>query len=194
MVEAIQIIRALWTQDDVSFKGEYFEFEHMRLASEKPFQKPAPPIWIDTDGNKEYLLKRVARYADGWDKRYSQKKAEDTAYLQEFKDNIQFIKSEAKKLGRDPEAIRHSLGSMVMAIGKDDAATRKLADDFLLKVRGESFGSPSSGNPERAIAYIQRFIEAGATDIKVSFVPYSIPENMRMMELFAKEDIPHFKR
>lgn len=164
------------------------------MASAKPIQKPAPPIWIDTTGDKEYLLRGVAAYADAWDKLYLVKKAQETTYVGGFKRDIQFIKEEARRLGRNPEAIRHSPGSLVMAIGKDDQQTRKLADEYSRSVWHDSSGSPSSGHPERVIAYLSKLVEAGAMDFTLNFVPHSIPETIGMMELFAKEGIPAFKK
>ncbi len=205
LVESIEFIRALWTQDVVNYKGEYFHLENASLAAQKPIQKPHPPIWIGTAGNKEYLLKRVAKYADGWDMVYhwpsgkeshelSHRHDKATGVAQQFGDAVKFIKKEAKAAGRDPEAIRHSPGSMVLAIGKDDAQARKTADEYLSKVRGEDFSSPSSGDPARVINYINEYVEVGATDFTVNFVPYNLPDTMQMMELFANEVIPNFRR
>lgn len=42
--EALKIIRMAWTQDEVTFDGEFFKFDEA-LPSPTPFQKPTPPIW-----------------------------------------------------------------------------------------------------------------------------------------------------
>jgi alkanesulfonate monooxygenase SsuD/methylene tetrahydromethanopterin reductase-like flavin-dependent oxidoreductase (luciferase family) len=43
--EGIDALRALWTQDDVTFHGEFHQFEHV-TSLPRPVQKPHPPIWI----------------------------------------------------------------------------------------------------------------------------------------------------
>jgi F420-dependent oxidoreductase-like protein len=61
--EALTIIRALWTQDSVSFDGRYFRVQDA-LANPKPLQRPHPPIVIGAE--KPKMLRVVARHADEW--------------------------------------------------------------------------------------------------------------------------------
>ena len=42
--EAIRVIRMLWTEDEVTFQGEFFKMDRIRVLP-KPWQTP-PPIWI----------------------------------------------------------------------------------------------------------------------------------------------------
>src|SRR5215470_19938960 len=46
--EAIKVFKALWTQDNPSFDGEFFRFRDVGFAP-KPVQKPHPPIWVGGD-------------------------------------------------------------------------------------------------------------------------------------------------
>lgn len=72
MIENIEILRRLWSEDDVSFEGQFRAFEHVTVAP-KPAQDPCP-IWISSNprpapevpGQVDQALKRVARRADGW--------------------------------------------------------------------------------------------------------------------------------
>ena len=61
--ECLRLIKALWTQDQVSFEGHYFTFHDMQ-ASPRPLQQPHPPIWVG--GNSARARRRVAGYGDGW--------------------------------------------------------------------------------------------------------------------------------
>lgn len=61
--EFIEVLRALWTDDEASFDGEFFTFANM-CSSPKPEQRPHPLIVIG--GNRPAALRRVARYGDGW--------------------------------------------------------------------------------------------------------------------------------
>jgi probable F420-dependent oxidoreductase len=61
--ECLRLIKALWTQDKVSFEGRYFNFKDMQ-ASPRPVQQPHPPIWVG--GNSPRARRRVAEYGDGW--------------------------------------------------------------------------------------------------------------------------------
>lgn len=62
-VEGIDIIKRLWTEDDVSFSGRQFVLRGVTIAP-KPLQKPRPPIWIAANGDKSVC--RAARVGDGW--------------------------------------------------------------------------------------------------------------------------------
>jgi probable F420-dependent oxidoreductase len=60
--EAIRVIRMLWTQDEVTFQGEFYKLDRIRVFP-KPWQSP-PPIWIG--GKSEAAMRRTARLGDGW--------------------------------------------------------------------------------------------------------------------------------
>ena len=60
--EAIHVIRLLWTEDEVSFQGEFYKLDRVTIFP-KPWQSP-PPIWIG--GKSEAAIKRTARVGDGW--------------------------------------------------------------------------------------------------------------------------------
>jgi F420-dependent oxidoreductase-like protein len=62
--EALQVIRKLWTEDDASFAGTYYQLANAPFAP-KPVQKPHPPIMIGGTGEK-LTLPLVAKYADLW--------------------------------------------------------------------------------------------------------------------------------
>src|SRR5690606_8156935 len=66
--ENMEILRRLWTEDNVTFDGRYRSFEDVTVLP-KPVQTP-PPIQIASNPNPnlkaERALRRVARLADGW--------------------------------------------------------------------------------------------------------------------------------
>jgi probable F420-dependent oxidoreductase len=61
--EALQVIRAAWITDDISFEGKHFSARGI-TAHPRPVSKPHPPIWIG--GNTTSARQRVAQYGDGW--------------------------------------------------------------------------------------------------------------------------------
>jgi alkanesulfonate monooxygenase SsuD/methylene tetrahydromethanopterin reductase-like flavin-dependent oxidoreductase (luciferase family) len=60
--EAIELIRQLWTQEEVSFQGKHYNLDKVRIEP-KPFN-PALPLWIGGWG--ELSLKRAAEIGDAW--------------------------------------------------------------------------------------------------------------------------------
>ncbi|SON59482.1 F420-dependent hydroxymycolic acid dehydrogenase [Mycobacterium simulans] len=61
--EALAVIRAVWTTDDMSFDGRHFPARGIP-AHPRPVSSPHPPIWIG--GNTGSARQRVALYGDGW--------------------------------------------------------------------------------------------------------------------------------
>ena len=60
--EALEVVRACWTQESVTFEGQYYRYENLRVEP-KPRQNP-PEVWLG--GIAESELKRVGRLSDGW--------------------------------------------------------------------------------------------------------------------------------
>jgi probable F420-dependent oxidoreductase len=61
--ERVLAMKAIWTQDEASYRGEFVNFGPM-LSYPKPVQKPHPPIFLGGNGPK--ALEAVADYCDGW--------------------------------------------------------------------------------------------------------------------------------
>jgi len=60
--ECIHILKALWSQDVVDFKGKHFTIPHVGMRG-KPVQKGGPPILLGTGARAGAI--RAARMADG---------------------------------------------------------------------------------------------------------------------------------
>ena len=63
MRERILAMKALWTQEEASFHGEFVNFDPV-WSWPKPAQRPHPPILLG--GETDYTLKRIVEYCDGW--------------------------------------------------------------------------------------------------------------------------------
>jgi probable F420-dependent oxidoreductase len=61
--EALRVFKALWTQDNPAFAGEFFRFSDLGFAP-KPVQQPHPPIWVG--GDSPGAFRRVVTLGDGW--------------------------------------------------------------------------------------------------------------------------------
>jgi probable F420-dependent oxidoreductase len=61
--EYVQAIIELWTKEKPEFEGKYVSFRDVAFEP-KPVQKPHLPIWFG--GDADAVMKRIARYGDGW--------------------------------------------------------------------------------------------------------------------------------
>lgn len=61
--EALEVIRAIWTSDDITYEGKHFSARGI-TAHPRPLSQPHPPIWVG--GNTGAARQRVVAYGDGW--------------------------------------------------------------------------------------------------------------------------------
>ncbi len=61
--EGIELMKALWTEPRVTFRGEFWQLENAPMEP-KPFQKPFPPLWFGA--SSEPAVRRAVRLADGF--------------------------------------------------------------------------------------------------------------------------------
>ena len=97
--EEIEIIKRLWTEDDVTYEGEHYQLRGAGLAP-KPVQKPHPPIWIGLVFGRRVMPRLAARHADGVN--FYAKHDDDVSAT------IAQVRSLCAEAGRDPAVLRFS--------------------------------------------------------------------------------------
>jgi len=96
--EAIEVMKALWTQEEAEYHGRYFNFPLVR-SYPKPAQKPHPPIMLG--GHAKRVLQRVVAHADGW--------LPNRITPAEVETSRGMLDALAKEAGRDPGSITISV-------------------------------------------------------------------------------------
>jgi probable F420-dependent oxidoreductase len=61
--ERVEAIKAIWTEDEASYEGEFVRFERI-WSYPKPAQKPHPPVLVG--GNGPTVLDRALAFGDAW--------------------------------------------------------------------------------------------------------------------------------
>jgi probable F420-dependent oxidoreductase len=61
--ESLEVLKAIWTADDISFEGRHFDARGIS-GQPRPVSTPHPPIWIG--GNSGRARQRAAEHGDGW--------------------------------------------------------------------------------------------------------------------------------
>jgi probable F420-dependent oxidoreductase len=93
MEEQIAVLRALWTDPVVTFKGRWHTIQEAGL-NPLPVQRPIP-IWLG--GTADAAVERIGRIGDGW---FPQMAPNDTARAK-----LDILHSAAQAAGRDPATI-----------------------------------------------------------------------------------------
>jgi F420-dependent oxidoreductase-like protein len=107
--EALQLMRALWTQDEATFEGQYFSVRGARMLPKPEGRRP----WVTIGGSGEQrTLRLVAEYADEWN---------CTSLTPEvYATKAEALERHCKAIGRDPSTIRRSM-MIFDAIGPTEA-------------------------------------------------------------------------
>jgi probable F420-dependent oxidoreductase len=116
MDEWLTLVRSLWTDEWVNFRGEFYECVDW-TCNPKPVNGSIP-IWLG--GENQRQLERVGRLADGWHA--------TAASLGTLKDDFAIAQGAAEKAGRDPSELSLSVEG-AGAIGSEtmEATAERLA-------------------------------------------------------------------
>ena len=163
--ESIECILSLWKNERTTFDGEFYHFKDA-IQWPKPIQQPHPPIILG--GGGKGLLRIAAKYADyinvvpeagkrGHISMEAVKRTNDKS----FREKVAFVRDEARKLGRKPEAVKVSNFVFAMILSESREATRKTAEmmaPMFQQTADELLESPMIliGTPEECIAELKR--------------------------------------
>jgi probable F420-dependent oxidoreductase len=162
--EAMACMLSLWVNERTNFAGEFYKLTDAILWP-KPIQQPHPPIIVG--GGGKGLLRLAAKYADyvniipgagkiGHISLEQVKRMTDESY----RAKVSFVRAEAKRLGRKPDAIQVSNFIFTSTITDSPAATRKTAE-----MMGQMFGQSADGMLQSPMALIGTPDEC-ATELK----------------------------
>lgn len=114
MDECLQLTRALWRDDWVNFKGEFYECVDW-TCNPKPVNGQIP-IWLG--GESRQQLQRVGKYADGW---HATAKS-----LPTLKDDFEVAREAAVKAGRNADELSLSVegAGMLSSDGMEQTASQ----------------------------------------------------------------------
>jgi probable F420-dependent oxidoreductase len=194
--EALICMRSLWTNERSNFDGEFY---HLRDAIlwPKPLQEPHPPIIIG--GGGKGLLRIAAKHADyvniiqdagkpGHISLENVKKLTDQAY----RAKVSFVREEARRAGRDPQAIRISNAIFMPSITKSPQETRKTAEMMapMFQTTPEAImQSPMAliGTPEECVTELRR--RAKEWDVSQFIFSSALAADEKNLKLLAEEII-----
>jgi len=134
--EQIEVMRLLWSQEVVSYKGQYHTITEAGL-NPLPIRRSIP-IWLG--GSADVLLRRVARIGDGW---FPQGKPDD-----HMRRLLERLISYIKEVGRDPSTVgiearvNASEGNLDEWVRQTEGWRALGATHISLNTMGAGFNSP----------------------------------------------------
>ncbi|HEV2661303.1 MAG TPA: LLM class F420-dependent oxidoreductase, partial [Ktedonobacteraceae bacterium] len=172
--EAVQIILAMWTQDEAQFEGKYYQVRGA-INQPKGVQKPHIPLLIGGGGEK-VTLKLVAQYADACNV------SGDLATLEH---KFAVIKEHCEAVGRDYNSIRRTTGTICIIADTDEKAIAKIPE--MAKARlGSAINNSLIGSPDTIRKRIAAYEAAGVQELQLMFMDAVQLDSIRR---FAQEFI-----
>lgn len=151
--EAVQVCRAMFTGDDVSFSGDHYRLDHARNLP-RPVQAGGPKIMIGGGGEKR-TLRLVARYAD---------MCNVTGDVSTLTRKISVLRGHCADAGRDPAevSVTWMTPTLLTTSSQNTAETRELLAAVLPP---EETGGYTVGQSHEIPGLVAGHIEAGADEV-----------------------------
>jgi alkanesulfonate monooxygenase SsuD/methylene tetrahydromethanopterin reductase-like flavin-dependent oxidoreductase (luciferase family) len=172
MVEAIRLMRAMWSGEPTRFEGEFYRVDGARCV---PAPDPPPPILIGGDGER-YLLRAVAEQADLW--------LPFSRGAEALKQKMDVLRAHCADAGRDYDAIRKTY-KLTVHLARDRAAAQRS-----LAAAAARENPPFAGTPAELRDHLAAMVEIGIDLFQLQFPNFPRTDDM---ELFADEVMPAFR-
>ena len=155
--EALEVMKRLWTEDDVSFDGKFTRLSGLTLKP-KPPQEPHPPIWIS--GRSDAAMRRAAQFGNGW-----------LPYMytpEKLSESVETIGGYSSEFGRE-DSVKPGL-FIFFAVHADGARGSQMAAERLSLQYNQDFSAlvgkyALAGSPDDCVARLKEYIDAGARTI-----------------------------
>jgi F420-dependent oxidoreductase-like protein len=151
--EALQICRAMFTEEAPNFQGKHYRVEKV-LNVPRPLQPGGPRIMVGGTGKKR-TLRLVAQYADMCNVHGSP----DTV-----REHLDVLRGHCADVGRDPDEITKTrLGSLFLSETPEEA---EQTSGFLRDAAGDEFEERFTvGDPPAVLDQVEALIDAGLDEL-----------------------------
>jgi probable F420-dependent oxidoreductase len=173
--EEVELIKALWTQQSVTFRGRFYRLEDATMAP-KPVQKPHPPIWMGV-GHPD-AVRRAASIADGW-------MGSGGSSIAEFGRSVPVLREALAAAGRDPDGFPISKRIFVAVDERPEVARAELQRWFT-EVYHNPAGTEASGiygTPEQVRERLEEVIAMGANHLLLNAVSRHVEQTQALAEV-----------
>jgi F420-dependent oxidoreductase-like protein len=171
--EAVQVILAMWSQEEAHFEGKYYSVNGA-INQPKGVQKPHIPLLIGGGGEK-VTLRLVAQYADA---------CNIGGNIPTIKHKLDVLRQHCEEIGRDYNSIKRTTLIDYCVIGETEAEVlAKLSPEERANI-DELRQSWLIGTPAQIRERLAGYEQAGIQELVVRFVDAAQIEPVR---LFARE-------
>jgi F420-dependent oxidoreductase-like protein len=178
LAEAVQAIKAMWTDPDASFDGRYYRLAGAQ-CDPKPLQRPHPPVWIGGAGEQR-TLRVVAEHADC---------SNFGGTPEEFRHKCDVLANHCRDVGRDYDTILKSWQHDAL-LRETDAEIAELGSLDIWGADPEVWRAGNLvGTPAQVCERVQQYVDVGCRAFAIWPSDYPSHETLT---LFAEQVIPEF--
>jgi probable F420-dependent oxidoreductase len=155
--EDVELIRALWKEPRVDFRGRVFQLEGGTMMP-KPVQKPSLPMWFGV--GHPNAVRRAGSLADGW-------MGSGGSSIAAFKQSVPILLAALEAAGRDPANFPVSK-RLFMAVDERPGAARAELNRWFTEVYHNPEGTDASGihgTPEQVRERLEELVAMGANHL-----------------------------
>jgi probable F420-dependent oxidoreductase len=149
--EGLEIIRRLWTEDNVDYAGTYYKLSGASIAP-KPVQ-PDLPMWIG--GSSEAAVRRTALYGTGW--QAGPEGPEQAARM------VAAIREATRKAGRSIDEDHYGAGFPFYFGQPGDAVLQTPMDAYRKRTSRDPLTYFAIGDAEAIARRIGEYVEGGVS-------------------------------
>jgi F420-dependent oxidoreductase-like protein len=188
MAETARIVKAMFTDERATVQGKHYAVRDA-VNEPKPLQRPHPPIWIGTQGEK-VGLRMVAELADGWNHNRGP---------EEFERKLAILHQHCERIGRDPKSVRVSYNA-TCAIYDSAAERRAYVQRYWPGTDADKVGawlesSGNAGNAEKVANELRFYVDRGAESVILWFQDLAdTGSGESMPERFMREVAPRLRQ
>lgn len=180
--EALELVARLWSEDSVTFQGEFFQYEDACIAP-RPCN-PRIPLWIG--GSSEVAMRRTARFGTGW------LGGIDTP--EQAKVVVDGIKAALMDTGRSIDEDHYGASFLFRFGSPDDDIVAQTAKGLTARMSQPADRYLVAGDAGDIIRRIHEFMEAGCEKFVMLPMVSNTDEMMEQTRLFISEVQPEFQK
>ena len=181
--EAIEIMRACWTGEPVTYEGKFWQLDGITVLP-RPVQQPMP-LWIG--GNSDAAARRAGRLGDGWIPSF--------ITPDRLREGIRVTLETAEQAGREVP-IDHFGALFYYCLDADPAAARAMAAPFIPPGRADAATlerCTAFGPPALVRERLEEYVAAGGS--KFVLRPMCPPDRMLdQLDWLARDVVADFHR
>lgn len=186
-VETFEIMRLLWSRNDVTYQGKHYSFETGISINPKPVGQPLP-MWIAAEA--EPAVRRTAQMADGW--------VISPGWTPSLiEERVKAYRNDLKDYGRDDQQAEIVLRRDAHLAHTFDSARREAQQLYEPGYRGfppkELAESLIVGGPEECITYLEKVRKLGVTQVLFRCALDQREAAIQTIRVLGEEIIPHFR-